>query len=77
MLMITVFAIFNPFCQLCEVDLSLPSLQIQPNAAPNLFQRGLDQAIVQGNYIKLRQGNYIKLRQGNYIKLRPLTRKGQ
>ena len=31
-------AIFYPFC---EMDVSLPSLQKQPKAAPNLFQRGV------------------------------------
>ena len=35
-----IVAIFYPFGQFCEIDISLPSLQTQPNTAPNLFQRG-------------------------------------
>ena len=33
-------AIFYPFSQFCEINISLLSLQKQPNAAPNLFDRG-------------------------------------
>ena len=35
-------AIFYPFSQFCEVNISLLSLQTQPNTAPNLFQRGVE-----------------------------------
>ena len=35
-------AIFYPFSQFCEIDISLLSLQTQPNTAPNLFQRGVE-----------------------------------
>ena len=35
-----IVAIFYPFSQFCEIDISLLSLQKQPNTAPNLFQRG-------------------------------------
>ena len=35
-----IVAIFYPFSQLCEINISLLSLQTQPNTAPNLFQRG-------------------------------------
>ena len=40
----TVFtvAIFYPFSQFCEINISLLSLQTQPNTAPNLFQRGVE-----------------------------------
>ena len=37
-----VVAIFYPFRQFCEINISLLSLQTQPNTAPNLFQRGVD-----------------------------------
>ena len=35
-------AIFYPFSQFCEINISLLSLQKQPNTAPNLFQRGVE-----------------------------------
>ena len=35
-------AIFYPFGQFCEINISLLSLQKQPNTAPNLFQRGVE-----------------------------------
>ena len=35
-------AIFYPFSQFCEITISLPSLQRQPTAAPDLFQRGVE-----------------------------------
>ena len=34
--------IFCPFGQFCEINISLLSLQKQPNTAPNLFQRGVE-----------------------------------
>ena len=37
-----IVAIFYPFSQFCEIDISLLSLQKQPNTAPNLFQRGVE-----------------------------------
>ena len=37
-----ILAIFYPFSQFCEIDISLLSLQKQPNTAPNLFQRGVE-----------------------------------
>ena len=37
-----IVAIFYPFSQFCEIDISLLSLQTQPNTAPNLFQRGVE-----------------------------------
>ena len=37
-----VVAIFYPFSQFCELNMSLLSLQKQPNTAPNLFQRGVE-----------------------------------
>ena len=37
-----VVAIFYPFSQFCEINISLLSLQKQPNTAPNLFQRGVE-----------------------------------
>ena len=39
---ICIVAIFYPFSQFCEINLSLLSLQTQPNTAPNLFQRGVE-----------------------------------
>ena len=38
----TIVAIFYPFSQFCEINISLLSLQAQPNTAPNLFQRGVE-----------------------------------
>ena len=35
-------AIIYPFCQFCEINISLLSLQTQPDTAPNLFQRGVE-----------------------------------
>ena len=35
-------AIFCPFSKFCEINMSLLSLQKQPNTAPNLFQRGVE-----------------------------------
>ena len=50
-----IVAIFYPFSQFCEIDISLLSLQKQPNTAPNLFQRrveygkyGLDRVLADG-----------------------------
>ena len=37
-----IVAIFYPFSQFCEINISLLSLQTQPNTAPNLFQRGVE-----------------------------------
>ena len=37
-----IVAIFYPFSQFCEIDVSLLSLQKQPKTAPNLFQRGVE-----------------------------------
>ena len=37
-----IVAIFYPFSQFCEVQISLLSLQKQPNTAPNLFQRRVE-----------------------------------
>ena len=37
-----IVAIFYPFSHFCEINISLPSLQKQPNTAPNLFQRGVE-----------------------------------
>ena len=37
-----IVAIFYPFSQFCEIDVSLLSLQKQPQTAPNLFQRGVE-----------------------------------
>ena len=37
-----IVAIFYPFSQFCEIDISLLSLQKQPTTAPNLFQRGVE-----------------------------------
>ena len=39
---IIIVAIFCPFSQFCEINVSLLSLQTQPNTAPNLFQRGVE-----------------------------------
>ena len=39
---IIIVAIFYPFSQFCEINISLLSLQTQPNTAPNLFQRGVE-----------------------------------
>ena len=44
-----IVAIFYPFSQFCEMNISLLSLQKQPNAAPNLFQRGVEY----GKYVVL------------------------
>ena len=38
----SIVAIFYPFSQFCEINISLLSLQTQPNTAPNLFQRGVE-----------------------------------
>ena len=41
--MITIIlATFYPFSQFREINISLLSLQNQPNTAPNLFQRGVE-----------------------------------
>ena len=37
-----IVAIFYPSSQFCEMNMSLLSLQKQPNTAPNLFQRGVE-----------------------------------
>ena len=37
-----ILAIFHPFSQFCEIDVSLLSLQNQPKTAPNRFQRGVE-----------------------------------
>ena len=37
-----IVAIFYPFSQFCERNISILSLQKQPNTAPNLFQRGVE-----------------------------------
>ena len=37
-----IVAIFYPFSQFCEINVSLLSLQKEPNTAPNLFQRGVE-----------------------------------
>ena len=39
---IIIVAMFYPFSQFCEIDISLLSLQKQPKTAPNLFQRGVE-----------------------------------
>ena len=39
---IDIVAIFCPFSQFSEINISLLSLQTQPNPAPNLFQRGVE-----------------------------------
>ena len=50
-----IVAIFYPFSQFCEIDISLLSLQTQPNTAPNLFQRGVEY----GKYGGHRQGGAV------------------
>ena len=42
LLYICILAIFYPFSQFCEMNISHLSLQTQPNTAPNLFQRGVE-----------------------------------
>ena len=42
---IIMVAIFCPFGLFCEMNTSLPSLQKEPNTAPNLFQRGVEYGI--------------------------------
>ena len=42
-------AICYPFSLFCEMNISLLSLQTQPNTAPNLFQRGVEY----GKYVRL------------------------
>ena len=37
-----ILAIFYPFSQFCEIIIFLLSLQKQPKASPNLFQRGVE-----------------------------------
>ena len=37
-----IVAMFYPLSQFCEIIISLPSLQKEPSAAPNLFQRGVE-----------------------------------
>ena len=37
-----IVAIFYPFSQFCEINISLLSLQTQPNTAQHLFQRGVE-----------------------------------
>ena len=37
-----IVAIFYPFGQFCEIDVSPLSLQKQPKTAPSLFQRGVE-----------------------------------
>ena len=41
-LALSIVAMFYPFSQFCEMNISLLSLQKQPNTAPNLFQRGVE-----------------------------------
>ena len=48
---VTIVAIFYPFSQFCEINVSLLSLQKQPNAAPNLFQRGVEYGKYECYYI--------------------------
>ena len=38
----TIVAIFYPFRQFSEINISLLSLHTQPNTAPNLFKRGVE-----------------------------------
>ena len=38
----SIVAIFYPSSQFCEINISLLSLQKQPNTAPNVFQRGVE-----------------------------------
>ena len=38
----SIVAMFYPFSQFCEINVSLLSTQEEPNAAPNLFQRGVE-----------------------------------
>ena len=35
-----IVAIFYPFSQFCEIDISLLNLQTQPNTAPQIYFRG-------------------------------------
>ena len=42
LVVIDMVAIFCPFGLFCEINISLLSLQTQPNTAPNLFQRGVE-----------------------------------
>ena len=37
-----IVAIFYPFSQCCEIEISPLSLQKQPKASPNLFERGVE-----------------------------------
>ena len=37
-----IVAIFYPFSQFCEINISLLSLQKEPNTAPNVFQRRVE-----------------------------------
>ena len=60
-------AIFYPFSQFCEIDISLLSLQTQPNTAPNLFQRGVEY----GKYgLRLRLLFRLRLRLSFRLRLR-------
>ena len=47
-IVLNMVAIFCPFGLFCEINISLLSLQTQPNTAPNLFQRGVEY----GKYVK-------------------------
>ncbi len=49
-----IVAIFYPFSQFCEINISLLSLQTQPNTAPDLFQRGVEY----GKYDRCLRTNY-------------------
>ena len=46
-----IVAIVYPFSQFCEINISLLSLQKQPNTAPNLFQRGVEYGKYDLHYI--------------------------
>ena len=46
--MLIFVAIFYPFSQFCEIDISLLSLQKQPNTVPNLFQSGVEYGKYEG-----------------------------
>ena len=51
-----IVAIFYPFSQFCEINISLLSLQTQPNTAPNLFQIGVEYGKYEGGRQDLHGG---------------------
>ena len=69
---ITIVAIFYPFSQFCEINISLLSLQTLPNTAPNLFQRGVEYGKYDNDLgyclgLNIRAAGWSHFRRGNQV----------